>query len=307
VLRFEVEPETYALFREAMTQLRRQTGSTLDDDSALLLMARHVLGGPGDAGRASYQIALSVCTHCGSAAQQAGGRLVAVGADVIEQAHCDGQHLGYIATTAANENAAVERHAQIGAEDHTHDGDAHVGVGAESHSHDAQARLRAAVNHVRPAPRSKQTIPPALRRAALRRDHERCRVPGCSHATFLDLHHIVPRSEGGQHELENLITICGAHHRAAHLGKVLITGSATKPHFRHAGGSEYGQPETPHAIEAHTKVFSALRHLGFRESDVQVVLQQLRERNDLREAGAERLLREALQKLAPPRAKPIRS
>ncbi len=180
VLRFEVEPETFALFREAMTELRRRTGSILDDDSPLLSMARHVLGGPGDAGRASYQIALSVCAQCGSAEQQAGGGLVAVGTGVIEQARCDGQHLGYIAPPAANENAAMEGHdAHVGAEDHSHAGDAHMG--AQSHSHDRQALPR-------PATRAKQTIPPALRRAVLRRDHERCQVPGCSHATFVDLH-----------------------------------------------------------------------------------------------------------------------
>src|SRR4051794_37017282 len=56
VLRFEVAPETLALFREAMNKLRR-SGNPLDDDSALMLMARHVLGGPDDEGRASYQIA----------------------------------------------------------------------------------------------------------------------------------------------------------------------------------------------------------------------------------------------------------
>ncbi len=299
VLRFEVEPETFALFREAMTELRRRTGSMLDDDSALLSMARHVLGGPGDAGRASYQISLSVCAQCGSAEQQAGGGLIAVGTDVIEQARCDGQHLGYIAPSAANENAVVERHgAHVGAEDHSHDGDAHVG--AKGHSHDRQALPR-------PATRAKQTIPPALRRAVLRRDRERCQVRGCTHATFLDLHHIVPRSEGGQHELENLITICGAHHRAAHRVGLLITGSATKTHFRHADGSDYGHAERPHTIAAHTQVFSALRQLGFREKDIQAVLGVLRKQNDLREAGAERLLRDALQRLVPPRVKPIRS
>ncbi len=286
VLRFEVEPETFALFREAMTELRRRTGSMLDDDSALFSMARHVLGGPADAGRASYQISLSVCAQCGSAEQQAGGELVAVGADVIEQARCDGQHLGYIAAPAANENAAVTRH------------DAHMGV--QSHIHARQALPR-------PATRAQQTIPPALRRAVLRRDHERCQVPGCTHATFLDLHHIVPRSEGGLHELENLITLCGAHHRAAHRGTLLVTGSATQPHFRHADGSEYGHAPTPHIVEANTKVFSALRQLGFRERDIHPVLGGLQEQNDLREASTERLLREALQKLAPPRVKPIRT
>lgn len=44
VLRFEVAPDTLATFREAMTTLRRDAGERLDDDSALLLMARCVLG-----------------------------------------------------------------------------------------------------------------------------------------------------------------------------------------------------------------------------------------------------------------------
>jgi len=61
VLRFDVAPETFALFREAMIALRRRTELMLDDDSALLLMARHVLGGPNDTGRASYQIGFNVC------------------------------------------------------------------------------------------------------------------------------------------------------------------------------------------------------------------------------------------------------
>ena len=48
------------------------------------------------------------------------------------------------------------------------------------------------------APRAKQKIPPATRRAVLQRDEHRCRVPGCKNTSFLDLHHIVPRSEGGR-------------------------------------------------------------------------------------------------------------
>jgi hypothetical protein len=61
VLRFEVAPETFALFREAMQQLRRSAGESWDDDAVLLSMARHVLGGPGDEGRSSYQVSLTVC------------------------------------------------------------------------------------------------------------------------------------------------------------------------------------------------------------------------------------------------------
>jgi hypothetical protein len=64
VLRFEVAPETFALFREAMAALRRSSDSALDDDAALLAMARLALGGPRDEGRSSYQIAITVCAEC---------------------------------------------------------------------------------------------------------------------------------------------------------------------------------------------------------------------------------------------------
>jgi len=48
-----------------------------------------------------------------------------------------------------------------------------------------------------------------MRRSVLARDQHRCRVPGCQNTTFLDLHHIVLRSEGGQNHAENLLTLCG--------------------------------------------------------------------------------------------------
>jgi hypothetical protein len=76
VLRFEVAAETFALFRDALSELRRRAGAVLDDDSALLEMARCVLGGPRAEGRASYQVVLSVCPECDNGQQQANGGLV---------------------------------------------------------------------------------------------------------------------------------------------------------------------------------------------------------------------------------------
>jgi hypothetical protein len=105
VLRFEVAPETFAAFREAMQRLRRSFGGSLDDDAALLSMARHVLGGPRDEGRSSYQISLNVCAACGSGAQLAGGELVPVGAEIVAMAKCDGQRIGQLLPRAANGNA----------------------------------------------------------------------------------------------------------------------------------------------------------------------------------------------------------
>jgi hypothetical protein len=151
-----------------------------------------------------------------------------------------------------------------------------------------------------PPRRVQQSIPPALRRAVLTRDRRRCRGPGCTHAAFVDVHHVQPRAEGGRNEASNLLTLCSAHHRAVHRGELLIEpeheGSFI---FRHADGAAYGSPIAPLLINAHAKVFSALRQLGFREAEVKVVLSELRADAELASVTVERLLREALRRIEP--------
>jgi hypothetical protein len=166
------------------------------------------------------------------------------------------------------------------------------------------ARAPAERDHARVSARAKQTIPRALRRAVLLRDqHSRC-VPGCRNATFVDLHHIQLRSEGGRNELGNIITLCGSHHRAAHRGMLLIKNDAGGGlRFRHAGGAAYGCVLAPEARELQTKLFSALRHLGFKEREVRTVLAELRAEADLRAASLQNLLREALRRLHPAQAR----
>ncbi len=54
----------------------------------------------------------------------------------------------------------------------------------------------------------------------------RCEALGCAHALFLDadglpfleVHHIVPLSEGGEDRPENVAALCPSHHREAHHG-----------------------------------------------------------------------------------------
>ncbi len=126
VLRFEVAADMFATFREAMQRLRRCAGGSLDDDALLLAMARHILGGPRDEGRRSYQVALSVCSACGGGEQQADGERVPVDAAVVAMAACDAQHLGELVPRApiqaANENAGLAAvshspdHAHVGAQ-----------------------------------------------------------------------------------------------------------------------------------------------------------------------------------------------
>ena len=106
--------------------------------------------------------------------------------------------------------------------------------------------------------------------------------------------HLQPRSEGGKNTLDNLITLCTAHHRASHRGELIIETTAAGLVFRHADGTPYGDAVTPTSIDAHAKVFSALRNLGFREREARAVLTELRKDPDLRQAPTDQLLREAL-------------
>lgn len=246
VLRFEVSGETLASFREAVAQLRADAGEHLDDDTTLLLMARHVLGGPTEEGRASYQVALDVCEDCQRTRQLADGEAVNVSRTVTEMARCDAQLLP----------------------------SAHVGEQAS------------------------QDVAPAIRRAVLRRDQHRCQVPGCRHATYVDIHHIEARADGGGHDAENLVTLCGAHHRALHEGTLQVTGSVeTGLQFQHADGTPYGAEVSATPVLVHARTFQALRGLGFGERDARQAIE--RARAELApDAELEAVLRHCLQLLS---------
>jgi hypothetical protein len=250
-LRFEVSGEVLATFREALSKLRRDAGAHLDDDDALLLMARQVLGGPVDDGRASYQVELSVCPSCERALQLASGELIEVSAEAAAMARCDSQQLP----------------------------SAHAGAIPSGQQ------------------RATQDIPPALRRAVLRRDVHRCRMPGCRHADFVDLHHIQLREEGGTHDAENLITLCGAHHRACHHGRLRVTGrSSTGLTFHHAEGTSYGGVVAAPRAALQTQAFQALRGLGFKEKAAREALLHVAAEIGS-DAELELVLRHALQLL----------
>src|SRR5690606_771664 len=105
----------------------------------------------------------------------------------------------------------------------------------EMASCDAQYIGSVEVTHVGQNERAKQTVPPARRRHVLHRDHGQCVVDGCRAATFVDVHHLHWRSDGGKHDIDGLVTLCGAHHRAVHAGTLIIEGTpSTGLGFFHA-------------------------------------------------------------------------
>ena len=73
--------------------------------------------------------------------------------------------------------------------------------------------------------RKTRTIPPALRRALNARDRG-CRFPGCGSRRFLDAHHIDHWVDGGPTDIDNLIHLCGFHHRLLHEGGYRIARTA---------------------------------------------------------------------------------
>ncbi len=77
-----------------------------------------------------------------------------------------------------------------------------------------------------PGRRIQKSIPAATRRKVFARDKHRCTVPGCRSTRFLEAHHIKPRSEGGGHELRQIILLCDGHHVLLHEGVIAIRGTA---------------------------------------------------------------------------------
>ncbi|MFZ5893163.1 MAG: HNH endonuclease [Myxococcota bacterium] len=237
-LRHQVHGETRALWLEAVAKLRRDAGEALDDDAMFLLVARRILAdegeAKGDAGRASYQVQVTTCNSCGRSEQIGGGERHALAPEVAEMTRCDAQVIPDAAATRVGQRTSAATH-----------------VGQ----------------------RASQTIPPAVRRQVMRRDCGRCVVIGCKHATFVDAHHLKPRSEGGRHDPDNLVCLCAAHHRAVHEGRIIIEGKpSTGLTFKHADGTPYGGTVQLGVAERQAQVFAALRGMGFKERECRTAL-----------------------------------
>ena len=419
VLRFEVGAETLATFREAMRLIQKRSEHRLNDDEALLSMAREILGGPREAGRASYQVVVTQCEDCRRGFQHANGELIQLDPAIVEMCDCDAQRVVIAPARTARigveagadgerltsdghvdgDGNGVVSNCHVGERVHIHvdaDGNGvvsncHVGADGEGiegivapsaggrgvlcgcarvdadgevsqgdalvHANsgavksdvrscvsgraagsDGQVRahgeakcaahvgstderassaeraangdLSAARRAGSEAPderltgrggrkglkrlRATRETPPAVRREVFFRDRGCCVVPGCRNATYVDLHHLELRSEGGSEDPDNLVVLCGAHHGALHRGRLRIDGKVSGGlRFRHADGTVYGFMPSPALADASAKAFAGLRGLGFSERTARVVLDRALDGAPA-EASAEALLRSAI-------------
>ncbi|MGZ4689159.1 MAG: DUF222 domain-containing protein [Acidimicrobiia bacterium] len=76
--------------------------------------------------------------------------------------------------------------------------------------------------------RRTRTVPPHIFRLLKHRDRH-CRAPGCTSTRGLHAHHRKHWADGGTTDLDNLILLCGRHHRLLHEHGWQIHGDLNRP------------------------------------------------------------------------------
>ena len=94
VVRLELAPAVFALFRQVQSAMADEHGGRLEDSALIEVMCRRALEGGSQADHPAYQLAITQCEGCGRAWQNGAGREIDVGRDVVERARCDAELVG---------------------------------------------------------------------------------------------------------------------------------------------------------------------------------------------------------------------
>jgi len=81
------------------------------------------------------------------------------------------------------------------------------------------------VGHTMYEGRARRLPSDAQRREVKRRDRT-CRFPGCTNATFTNVHHVKPWKPDGRTDVDNLALLCEFHHRRVHSREWTMSGDA---------------------------------------------------------------------------------
>lgn len=121
VVRLELPPEVYALWRQARTVIAEERGTEIGDADLVETLCRAVLApGSGAAGPA-HQIAYQQCPDCRRATQNGAGREIDVAPEVVARAGCDARVLGSLDAAAperATQTVTPRVREQVFARDH---------------------------------------------------------------------------------------------------------------------------------------------------------------------------------------------
>jgi len=161
---------------------------------------------------------------------------------------------------------------------------------------ECDAQLIGAIDGAATGKRATTTIPLATRRQIWRRDHGRCQVPGCRAARNLDIHHVVHRADGGDHDPKNLVVMCSGHHKLLHDGLLAVKGAAPDLTFTRRGvflGKSTDAPNRYAAVALSTRARAALTRLGIDRDDARSAIDAITAHVD-HDATLELVVREAL-------------
>ena len=81
-------------------------------------------------------------------------------------------------------------------------------------------------------------VPAAVRREIRERQGDKCAVPFCYYARFLEMAHLVAHASGGCREAANLVLLCFVHHGMFDRGELRMEDTASAPRFFDAQGRE---------------------------------------------------------------------
>jgi len=95
-----------------------------------------------------------------------------------------------------------------------------------------------------------EPVPEDTRSEVLNRDGHACRNCGTHYS--LHIHHIRLRSEGGKHDIHNLLTLCKTCHRSAHRDLLLLSGHDANQGltFTSAGGAAIDRRDRVHTLSS---------------------------------------------------------
>jgi hypothetical protein len=121
VVRIELPPEVYALWRQARTIVAAERGAEISDADFVESLCRAVIApGTGAAGPV-HQIAYQQCPDCRRATQNGAGREIDVAPEVFERAACDARDIGSLDAPAPERTTTTvtpRLRAQVFARDH---------------------------------------------------------------------------------------------------------------------------------------------------------------------------------------------
>ncbi len=87
-----------------------------------------------------------------------------------------------------------------------------------------------------------RTLPPEIRRTVLQRDSSTCVIDSCTSTYRPEVHHIRPRSQGGDHHPDGLATLCWWHHHIAIHGLGMTIDPSSPPQRRRLLAADRAEP-----------------------------------------------------------------